>query len=86
MVPVMASSVQAQPIELEKSEMRGQEATSGFVDEKGNPISQADYDKIRAENEKGLLEKYPVIIYAVLGGVGGAVIWLVVNMTNLKKK
>lgn len=76
----------AQPIEVPKMEMKGQEATSGFVDENGKPLSQSEYDKINAELEKGFIEKYPIVVYAVGGGIIGAVVWLVVNKTGLAKK
>ncbi len=48
--------------------------SSGFVDDKGNPISIEDYNKQRAQESKGAIARYPAAFGAagiiIVGGAG----------------
>jgi len=48
--------------------------TSGFVDENGKPVSQAEYDKVRERETQNILRRQPVgsalVILVLLGGIG----------------
>lgn len=64
-------------VEVEESEMLGQEPYSGFVDEDGNPISDEDYEKMRKESS-GVQWKNIAILAGGLVLVGGAVAGVIV--------
>ena len=51
--------------------------TSGFVDDNGRPLSQEEYDKIKAEQEKGIFEKYPIPSAVVGLAIVGGILWLI---------
>lgn len=53
-------------VEVEDIEYSGQEPSSGFVDENGNPLSDEEYAEWREENEKGFLRKNPWVLPVVL--------------------
>ena len=63
-------------VEVPPMELHGFEQTSGYVDENGRALSEAEYQKYREDQEKGIFQKYPIIIVAlfVLLGAGAFVL------------
>lgn len=56
--------------------------TSGFVDENGDPISIEEYERIRAEESKGVVEKYPLATAAVVILLIGGATFLIIRRTK----
>lgn len=64
---------QPERLEFQESTMGGQERSSGFVDENGDPISKEEWDEIRQREEEGLIRQpvfYITVLLIGLVGVG----------------
>lgn len=59
-------------VEVPKSEMKGLEPSSGFVDKNGKPLSDAEYAQYLKDQE-GVFKKYPwilpLVVVVLVGGV-----------------
>jgi hypothetical protein len=63
-------------VDVPKSEMRGLEPSSGFVDKNGKPLSDAEYAQYLKDNE-GIFKKYPWILPIVVLVIGGGIVFVV---------
>ena len=79
---VSAQSNEPQEINVQPSEVKLVEPTSGFVDDEGNPISIEEWNKIRDEESK---PKWWAII-AVIAVVGGVAVSIIAVSKNRKSK
>lgn len=70
-------------IEMPESTIRGEEETSGFVDDDGNPISIEDYNEAR-ERETGMQWGNIAILIAVLTVIGGGIVFAVIKLKSKK--
>lgn len=70
-------------IEMPESTIRGEEETSGFVDDDGNTISIGDYNEAR-ERETGMQWGNIAILIAVLTVIGGGIVFAVIKSKSKK--
>lgn len=60
-------------VEFNQPSASSGESTSGYMDKNGKPVSYDEFLKIRAENSKGVFEKYPIpsalVVIAIIGGI-----------------
>ena len=59
-------------ITVPESQLLGEEPTSGFVDDNGNPISIEEHNSIR-ENESGVQWNNIALVLGIVAIIGGAV-------------
>ena len=54
------------PVEVPAMEFEGLEPTSGFVDDSGRALSDTEYQEYLKNQEKGIFEKYPLLIAGLI--------------------